>query len=89
MASRGLVDYFKKNLAKGYTAESLKIALRRQNYSSLIIDKALEQAHKEIAETAPVLKEKPTIKHEIYIGDKQLVFGKKKSWWRKFVEWWE
>lgn len=61
-----LVEYFKKNLAKNYTEDSLKFALQSQGYSRTAIEQALEQAHKEIAEKAPVLKEKPIIKHEYY-----------------------
>ena len=59
-----LVEYFKKNLAKGYTEESLKWALVNQGYLRLEIRQALEQTHKELAETAPILKEKPKIKYE-------------------------
>ncbi len=63
---RQLIEYFKKNLSKNYTEESLKFALVKQGYSRAAIDQALEQTHKEIAEKAPVLKEKPVIKYEIY-----------------------
>ena len=61
-----LVEYFKKNLAKNYTEESLKFALMGQGYSRVAVEEALAQAHKEIAETAPILREKPVIKHEFY-----------------------
>ena len=63
---RQLVEYFIKNLAKNYTEDSLKFALQNQGYSRSAIDQALEEAHKEIAKKAPVLKEKPVIKYEIY-----------------------
>jgi SOS response regulatory protein OraA/RecX len=62
---KNLVDYFKKNLNKGYTPDSLKFALISQGYSRSIVERALEQAHKELAEKAPILKEKPRIKYEI------------------------
>jgi len=61
-----LVEYFKKNLVKNYTEDSLIFALQNQGYSRTAIEQALTQAHKEIAEKAPVLKEKPIIKHEYY-----------------------
>lgn len=62
---KSLVDYFKKNLSKGYTQDSLKFALIGQGYSRAIVERALDQAHKELAEKAPILKEKPKIKYEI------------------------
>lgn len=61
-----LTEYFKKNLAKNYTEDSLKFALQNQGYSRTAIEQALTQAHKEIAEKAPVLKEKPVIKYELF-----------------------
>ncbi len=65
-----LTEYIKKNLAKGYTSESLRWALINQKYSRMDVDKAIEQANKELAEQAPVVeKEKPKIKHEYYDAD--------------------
>ena len=81
---KNLVDYFKKNLAKGYTFESLRWALIKQGYSKTIVEKAIEQVHKEFAEKAPVLKEKPRIKYEIVDeNDKPVII--KKSFWKKIV----
>ena len=65
---RQLIEYFKKNLAKNYPEDSLKFALVSQGYSKVAVEQALEQAHKEIAEKAPVLKEKPVIKYSVYDG---------------------
>jgi len=62
---RKLVNYFKKNIAKGYTTDSLRFALQDQGYSKTAVEAALDQANKELAEKAPVLKEKPKIKYEI------------------------
>ena len=59
---RKLVDYFKKNIAKGYTVDSLKYALVNQGYSRAVVEQAMKQANKELAEKAPVIKEKPKIK---------------------------
>ena len=63
--NKNLVEYFRKNLAKGYTEESLKWALLNQGYLRVEVLKAIEQVHKELAEKAPVLKEKPKIKYQI------------------------
>ena len=62
-----LVGYFKKNLAKGYTQESLKWALINQGYSRIDIARAVEQAQKEIekvSEKTEEVKEKPKIKQK-------------------------
>jgi len=80
---RKLVDYFKKNLKKGYTLESLKWALINQNYSRIIIEEAIVETTKELAAEAPVLKEKPVIKYEI-IGEDDKPVKIKKPWWKKF-----
>lgn len=66
---RNIVDYFKKNLSKGYTEDSLKWALVNQGYSRTDISRAIKQVHKELAEKAPKIKEKPKIKYEIYGKD--------------------
>lgn len=63
---RQLVEYFKKNLSKNYTPDTLKFALITQGYSRAVIDEAIDIANKELAERAPVLKEKPVIRHEVY-----------------------
>ena len=80
---RKIIDYFKKNLAKGYTSDSLKWALIDQGYSRVIVEVALEQANKELAEKAPILKEKPIIKYEI-IDEYDQPITIKKSWWKRF-----
>ena len=70
---RNIVDYFKKNISKGYTEESVKWALVNKGYSRTDVSRAIEQAHKEIAEKAPEIKEKPKIKYEIYDKDNKLI----------------
>jgi SOS response regulatory protein OraA/RecX len=70
---RELVDYFKKNVKKGYTTDSLKTALIQQGYPRVRIEKALEDANNELAKTAPVIKEKPEIKYEIYDKNNKLI----------------
>ncbi len=82
---RQIIDYFKKNLAKGYTSETLKWAMVNQGYSRVVVEDAIEQANKELAEKAPVLKEKPQIKYEIVDEyDKPITI--KKSWWKRIFE---
>ncbi len=79
---RNLIDYFKKNLKKGYTEESLKWALINQGYPRMEVALALEQAHKEFAKEAPILREKPKIIHEI-IDEYDNPITVKKSWWKR------
>ncbi len=79
-----LADYFKRNLAKGYTPDSLRFALVRQGYARAIVDDALIQANKELAEKAPILKEKPVIKYEIIDEYNKPIVIKKPFWKRVF-----
>jgi hypothetical protein len=82
---RELVDYFKRNLSKNYTVEALKFALERQGYSRVMIEQAIEQANKEIAERAPVIKEKPVIKHEYYDENNKPIQVEPFNFWEKIV----
>lgn len=77
-----LVNYFKKNLAKGYTLVSLKWALINQGYSRSIVERAIKQTHKDLAERAPILKEKPQIKYEV-INENDKPIKIKKSFWKR------
>ena len=81
---RKLINYFKKNLAKGYTSDSLRFALMDQGYSKTSVEAALEQANKELAEKAPVLKEKPKIKYEI-IDEYDKPITIKKSFFKRIL----
>ncbi|MEK6833020.1 MAG: hypothetical protein AABY32_03145 [Nanoarchaeota archaeon] len=76
-----LTEYFKRNLKKGYTEESLRWALVNQGYSRTMIDSALERTHKEFAEEAPILKEKPIINYEV-LDENDKPVEVKKSWWK-------
>jgi uncharacterized protein YdgA (DUF945 family) len=80
-SKRRLTEYFKKNLKKGYTEESLKWALVNQGYSRTIIESSLEMTHKELAEEAPILKEKPTIRYEL-LDENDKPVDIKKPWWK-------
>ena len=76
-----LNDYLKKNLKKGYTEDSLKWALIRQGYSRTAVEKSMEQVHQELAAEAPIIKEKPTITHEI-VGDENMT-ALPKPWYKR------
>lgn len=84
-STRKLADYFKRNVKKGYTEDSLKWALINQGYSRMIVEDALELANTELAQSAPVLKEKPVIKYELYDADNKLV-KLDKPWWKKMFK---
>ena len=60
-----LADHIKKNLSKGYTLDSLKFSLMQQGYSRTSVEKGIELANKQLAETAPKMVEKPVIKYEM------------------------
>jgi hypothetical protein len=44
------IDYFKKNMGKGYDIESLKWSLINQGKSRVVVDKAVEMIKKEQAQ---------------------------------------
>ena len=77
-----LVDYFLKNLSKGYPLDSLKWALVKQGYSKTSIDKAVEKVHEELAKKAPKFKEKPKINYEILDHENNPI-QIKTPWWRR------
>jgi len=77
-----IVKYFKSNLKKGYTEESLKWALINQGYSRSVIESVLEQTHKELAKEAPILKERPIIRYEVLDGDDKPIVMNKPLWKR-------
>ncbi len=80
-----LVEYIKKNLKKGYTLDALRWALIRQDYSKVVVDRAISEANKELAEAAPILKEKPKITYQIIDeNDKPIII--KKSWFSKLFK---
>jgi len=80
-----IIDYFKKNLKKGYTPESLKWALFNQGYSKSLIEEAIKELNNELAHNAPELKEKPKITYEILDEqDKPIII--QKPWWKKILE---
>ncbi len=80
---RKIIDYLKKNIRKGYPVQTLRFALINQGYMRPMVDESIEQAMKELAKEAPVLKEKPQIEHEVVEDD--VIVPVKKSWWRRLL----
>jgi hypothetical protein len=60
-----LADHIKKNLAKGYTVDSLRFSLIKQGYSRTSIEKSIEMANQQLASAAPKMIEKPTISYQV------------------------
>lgn len=86
---RKLVEYFKKNISKGYTEESLTWALVGQGYTRTDISSALTIAKKEISQEKKKVeeeKEKPKIKVEYYDVDNNPIKMKKPSSVRDFFK---
>ena len=81
---RNIIDYFKKNLKKGYTLAALRLALINQGYLNILVEKASKQAVDELSKEAPILKEKPVIKYEI-IDEYDNPIKIKKSRLKKFL----
>ncbi len=80
---QNLVIYMKRNLAKGYTVDSLRIALIRQGYTKTEVDKVIEETHRQLALEAPTIKEKPRIDYELYDeNDNAIKVTPKKSFWK-------
>lgn len=85
-----LIDYFKKNLAKGYTEESLKWGLVQQGHSRTDISRAIEKVRREIEEelNKKAIKEKPKIKYEFYGADNKpiKIEIRRPFHWKKFFK---
>jgi len=79
-----LANYIKRNLAKGYTLDSLKTSLEQQDYSRSAIERAIQLANEQLSKQAPKMIEKPVIKVEI-----EPPIEEKKSLWQKIKGWFE
>lgn len=79
-----LIDYIKKNLAKGYTEDSLRWALMSQGYSRTIIEESFRKTHEELAQKAPVLKTKPQIRYEI-VDEQNRPINFHKPFWKRWL----
>jgi hypothetical protein len=80
-----IIEYLRKNLKKGYTVDSLKFALINQGYTRTLVERAIDDLQKELAQKAPVLKEKPKIVHQI-IDEHDRPVQIKKSWLQRIFE---
>ncbi len=82
-----LADYIKKNIAKGYTADSLKFSLINQGYGRTAVERAIDTANQQLAAEAPKMIEKPQITYTA-LGNgaaKKEEPGFFKRLWAKFV----
>ena len=79
-----LADYFKRNLKKGYTPDTLKWALIGQGYSRVIVENSLEEAQKRIAKEVPIFKEKPKIDYQLLDYDNNPV-KIRKNWFMRIL----
>ena len=82
-----LADYIKKNLAKGYTLDSLRFSLESQGYSKISIENSINLVNKKIAEDIPLIKEKPKITYRVLSEDNKPIYetiiSEKKGFLRK------
>ena len=79
-----LADYIKRNLVKGYTLDSLKYSLITQGYSKISVEKAIDITNKELADNAPIMKEKPEITYKIIKENSEpIIIQKKESFWKR------
>lgn len=78
-----LANYIKKNLAKGYTLDSLRFSLQSQGYSRLSIENAIKMANEQLAAQAPEMKEKPQIIYKVITPDSTYTYEKKHGFLRK------
>jgi len=96
-----LAEYILKNLSKGYTLDSLRVALTNQGYSKISIDNGIKKANKILAEKAPIMEEKPEIIYRLIesasseeataplkekIVYEETYIPEKKSFWKKLKE---
>lgn len=56
-----LADYLKRNIAKGYTVDSLRWALVKQGKNRTEIERALTLAQQQMAADAPKFQSKPQL----------------------------
>jgi hypothetical protein len=85
---RSFIDHLKRTLSKGYKEDSLRWALINQGYADVIINKAMEQAKKELAdeEKERLDREKPKITYKIYDENNKPVKLGKRPFWRRILK---
>ena len=80
-----LLEYFKKNLAKGYSADTLKWALIKQGNSRSAVEIAADEAKRDLdAEAAKVAEPKVEYLHVEDIKQLEQEQPKKSFWKRLF-----
>jgi len=86
-AQKQIIGYIKKNLAKGYTLDTLKYSLLAQGYGRTSVEKALEQAKKE---SNGGYEEKPKITHTVIQESSQVQLENQpntlQKLWRRFLD---
>jgi len=82
---RDFVDHLKKTLSKGYKEDVLRMALINQGYPDVVIERAMNQAKKELAEKeiAEAEKEKPKIVYKVYDENNRQIVPPKESFWKR------
>ena len=76
-----LVEYFRKNLEKGYDLETLKWALIKQGHSRVDVSYAIEQVKDEFTKRN-IVKEKEPVLEDSYGEEQSYFIPEKKSWWK-------
>jgi phage tail protein X len=84
-----LADYIKKNLKKGYTLDALRFSLMNQGYTRISVDNAIDLANKQLAEEAPIMKERPQITYRIIEEDKTKDVSVKRSFIKRVLGKWK
>lgn len=85
-----LAAYIQSNLAKGYTLDALKFSLMKQGYSRITVEKAIERANMQLAQKAPMIKERPQITYKVVDdneGSVTFLNTYKKSFWKRIFDW--
>ena len=78
-----LAEYIKKNIAKGYTLDSLRWALVKQGKNRTEIERAITLAQQQMAANAPRFQSKPQLIVERKEEEKQA----KKGFFVRIVDW--
>ena len=78
-----IADHIKRNIAKGYTIDSLRFSLQSQGYTRLSIDNAIKLANEQLAEKAPPMIEKPQITYKVITPDSTYTYEKKHGFFKK------
>lgn len=79
-----LADHIKRNLAKGYTIDSLRFSLMRQGYSRISVEEAIKRANEQLAASAPEMKETPQITYKV---EPEFVEPEPLGLWQRIKSW--